>query len=55
MTSQISIDDRDRQIVSILQADSRISNADLAERTGMSTSACWRRVKALEEAGVIAR
>ncbi|MZR13650.1 winged helix-turn-helix transcriptional regulator [Maritimibacter sp. DP07] len=55
MTSQISIDDRDRKIVSILQADSRISNADLAERTGMSTSACWRRVKALEEAGVIAR
>lgn len=55
MSNQISIEERDRKIVTLLQADSRISNADLAERTGMSTSACWRRVKALEEAGVIAR
>ncbi|MAM61765.1 Lrp/AsnC family transcriptional regulator [Maritimibacter sp. UBA3975] len=55
MAHQIEIDDRDRKIVSILQQDSRISNADLAGRTGMSTSACWRRVKALEEAGIIAR
>jgi DNA-binding Lrp family transcriptional regulator len=55
MDDQILIDERDRRIVALLQADSRISNAELAERTGMSTSACWRRVKALEEAGVIAR
>ncbi|MEC7764820.1 MAG: Lrp/AsnC family transcriptional regulator [Pseudomonadota bacterium] len=55
MDNHISIDERDRKIVSLLQSDSRMSNADLAEQAGMSTSACWRRVKALEEAGVIAR
>lgn len=55
MNNRIHIDPRDRQIIRLLQQDSRMSNADLAERAGMSTSACWRRVKALEEAGVIAR
>ena len=45
----------DHQLLDLLQADSRQSTARLAERTGSSASACWRRVKALEEAGVIAR
>ena len=36
-----------------LQRDGRLSNADLAEQVGLSSSPCWRRVKALEEAGVI--
>ncbi|MEY8843164.1 Lrp/AsnC family transcriptional regulator [Cribrihabitans sp. XS_ASV171] len=51
----MEIDDRDRRILTLLQVDSRISNADLAERVGMSPSALWRRVRALEEAGVIER
>ena len=34
-------------------SDGRLSNADLAEQVGLSSSPCWRRVKALEEAGVI--
>lgn len=46
--------DADRRLLQILQADSRIPNQELAERAGMSASACWRRVRALEEAGVIA-
>lgn len=46
--------DTDRKLLRILQADCRVSNQELAERTGMSASACWRRVKALEDAGVIA-
>lgn len=45
--------DADRRLLRLLQADSRISNQELAERAGMSASACWRRVRALEEAGVI--
>jgi len=45
----------DRQILKVLQEDGRISNQDLAERANMSASACWRRVKALEEGGVIDR
>ncbi len=43
----------DRQILRALQEDGRISNQDLAERIGLSPSPCLRRVRALEEAGVI--
>ncbi|MBY3320815.1 Lrp/AsnC family transcriptional regulator [Rhizobium laguerreae] len=41
--------------IRILKAlgDGRLTNQELAERVGMSTSPCWRRVKKLEEAGVI--
>ncbi|OCW56791.1 Lrp/AsnC family transcriptional regulator [Hoeflea olei] len=45
----------DRRLLGALQDDGRISNQDLAERAAMSPSACWRRVKALEEAGTITR
>ena len=38
----------------MLQQDCRLSNAQLAERVGLSPSACWRRVRTLEEDGVIA-
>ena len=49
------LDDRDRKLLSLLQKDCRVSNAELAEQVGMSTSACWRRVKAFEDAGLIVR
>ncbi|MGH1356274.1 MAG: Lrp/AsnC family transcriptional regulator [Thalassovita sp.] len=49
----MQLDHRDRQILKLLQADSRISNSDLAEKVGMSQSALWRKVRALEEAGAI--
>ncbi|SEJ76015.1 transcriptional regulator, AsnC family [Pseudooceanicola nitratireducens] len=49
----MQLDDRDRKILSLLQKDSRISNADLADAVGMSASALWRKVRALEDAGVI--
>ena len=48
------IDSYDRRILEVLQQDGRISNQDLAERIGLSPSPCLRRVRALEEAGVIA-
>jgi DNA-binding Lrp family transcriptional regulator len=48
-----NLDDRDRAILSHLMRDGRITNADLAERVALSPSACLRRVKALEESGVI--
>ena len=44
----------DRAIIGQLQADGRLSNAELAERVRLSPSACLRRVRALEAAGVIA-
>ena len=55
MAREFEMQPADRQILRALQQDGRISNQDLAERAGMSASACWRRVKALEEGGVIER
>ncbi len=48
------LDRYDRQILAVLQEDGRISNQDLAERIGLSPSPCLRRVRMLEESGVIA-
>lgn len=47
-------DNTDLRILDTLQADGRISNADLAEQVGLSATPCLRRVKALEQARVIA-
>jgi DNA-binding Lrp family transcriptional regulator len=49
------LDAIDRLILAELQADGRLSNVELAERVHLSPSACLRRVKALEDAGVIDR
>ncbi|HRC60256.1 MAG: Lrp/AsnC family transcriptional regulator [Propionivibrio sp.] len=49
----MEIDRFDRQILQILQVDGRISNQDLADRIGLSPSPCLRRVRTLEDSGVI--
>jgi Lrp/AsnC family leucine-responsive transcriptional regulator len=49
----MQLDRYDRQILEILQSDGRISNQDLADRIGLSPSPCLRRVRTLEEAGLI--
>jgi DNA-binding Lrp family transcriptional regulator len=48
------MDDYDRKILAELQKDGRLSLTDLAERIGLSLSPCHRRVRALEDAGIIA-
>jgi DNA-binding Lrp family transcriptional regulator len=48
-----TLDEIDRRILVELQRDGRLTNQDLAGRIGVSASPCWRRVRALEEAGVI--
>ena len=48
------MDQIDRRLLAALQADSSGSIAELAERVGTSTSACHRRIKSLEAAGLIA-
>ena len=48
-----SLDAIDRNILRLLQADARLPNNVLAERVGLSPSPCSRRVKLLEEAGII--
>lgn len=49
------LDSVDISILNRLQEQGRLTNAELAERVGLSASACHRRVKALESAGVIDR
>lgn len=45
----------DRKLLEILQREGRLTNLELAERVSLSPSACLRRVRALEESGVIRR
>lgn len=47
------MDEIDRKILTHLQQDSRIAVAELAEKVGASRTVCWRRIKALEDAGII--
>jgi len=49
----MSLDRTDRNILHELQLDGRLSNVTLAERVNLSESACLRRVRSLEEAGII--
>lgn len=49
----IALDAAERQILHLLQRDGRISNVDLAERIGLSESPTFRRVKQLEQRGLI--
>jgi DNA-binding Lrp family transcriptional regulator len=49
------LDRTDRALLAELQRDGRLTNRDLADRVHLSESACLRRVRALEEAGVIDR
>ncbi|MFO1265149.1 MAG: Lrp/AsnC family transcriptional regulator [Rhodoferax sp.] len=49
----MQLDRYDRQILEILQQEGRINNQDLADRIGLSPSPCLRRVRTLEESGLI--
>ncbi|NKI92291.1 Lrp/AsnC family transcriptional regulator [Rhizobacter sp. SG703] len=52
---KVQLDAIDRQILRVLQVEGKLANVDLAERVHLSPSACLRRVKALEDGGVIAQ
>src|SRR5262252_10814644 len=54
MSNQIRLDRLDREILFQLQRDGRLSNVELARRVGLTPPPCLRRVKRLEDAGVIA-
>lgn len=49
----MELDRYDRRILGVLQQEGRISNQDLADRIGLSPSPCLRRVRSLEESGVV--
>ncbi len=54
MSSEVQLDAIDRAILNALQKDGRLSNVELARAVHLSPSACLRRVKQLEDSGVIA-
>ena len=47
------MDALDKKILAALQRDASLPLSDIAEKVGLSTTPCWRRIKALEDAGVI--
>jgi len=47
------LDTQDRKILRALQRNARLSNAELAEQVGLSTTACWNRTRQLESEGYI--
>ena len=50
-----TLDAVDARILDLVQHDAGLSVAEIAERVGLSSSPCWRRIKRLEDAGVIRR
>src|SRR6476469_10843473 len=54
MLSEV-LDAVDAKILDLIQYDAALSVAEIAERVGLSSSPCWRRIKRLEDAGVIQR
>lgn len=55
MSSTISLSEADIRILRVMQEDATLSVAAIAETVHLSHNACWRRIKRLEEAGVISR
>jgi Lrp/AsnC family transcriptional regulator len=52
-TSPSRLDKVDRRILDLVQREGALSVAEVAARTGLSTTTCWRRIQALEQSGVI--
>lgn len=55
MASKVNLNEADIRILRVMQEDATLSIAAIAESVHMSHNACWRRIKRLEEAGVISR
>jgi Lrp/AsnC family transcriptional regulator len=49
----VALDDTDRKILMLLQQDAALPLSEIAAAVGLTTSPCWKRIKRLEEAGVI--
>jgi Lrp/AsnC family transcriptional regulator len=55
MSKNVKIDAIDRRILEIIQRDATYSIQDIGEQVGLSTNPCWRRIKRMEDAGIIER
>ncbi len=53
ITGGMSLDKVDRQLLSMLQKDGTLSLNELAEAVNLTTTPCWKRLKKLEESGII--
>lgn len=53
MNNIVKLDPLDRKILNQLQRDAALSNAELAERVGSTGPSCWRRIRQMEDAGVL--
>ena len=51
----MQLDSIDWAILGVLQVDASVSVQEVGERVGLSSNACWRRIRRLEDSGVIAR
>ncbi|CAO3436499.1 Lrp/AsnC family transcriptional regulator [Azospirillum doebereinerae] len=49
----MDLDAVDRHILTLLQTDAELSTAEIADRVGLSQAPCWRRIRRMEEAGII--
>ncbi|RZV99238.1 MAG: Lrp/AsnC family transcriptional regulator [Rhodobacteraceae bacterium] len=49
-----AVDEKDRAILSLLQRDATLSAGEVGRRTGLSQPAAWRRIRRLEDAGILA-
>ena len=54
-SSPVQLDTIDWAILGVLQADAALPVHEVGERVGLSSNACWRRIKRLEDSGVISR
>jgi Lrp/AsnC family transcriptional regulator len=55
MDKTTQLDSIDWAILGVLQADASLPVHEVGERVGLSSNACWRRIKRLEESGIVAR
>jgi len=55
MKEKNSIDDTDRRILAEVQRNAALSLAELADKVGLSSTPCWRRVQRLEKAGILSK
>ncbi|RGP42165.1 Glutamate uptake regulatory protein [Altererythrobacter insulae] len=53
MGQELELDTKDWAILAVLQKDASLSVQAIADKVGLSTNPCWRRIKIMEEAGVI--
>ncbi len=49
----LKLDTIDAKILKVIQEDASLSVAEIADQVGLSSSPCWRRIKRMEEAGII--